>query len=68
MNDLIERTLEKLYPPDKEKYSIKPCAHNRFLNGDYDTLKEFDYELWVQNNPDIMQHLEEGIKNGTYRV
>lgn len=60
--NLIEEVMEKLYPHEEDKYSIKPCAHNRFLNGEYDTLKEFDYELWVMNNPDIIDMLAKRVE------
>ena len=61
MHKVIEKALDKLYPHSEDKYSIRDCAHNRFLNGDYDTLKEFEYELWVKNNPDIIAMLKKEV-------
>lgn len=63
MNKRIEEALNKLYSHEDDKYSIKECAHNRFLNGDYDTLKEFAYELWCKNNPEIIERIRQEVEN-----
>lgn len=57
MHQTIEKVLEKLYPQDDGKYSIKECAHNKYLTPEYDVFEEFEFENWMRNNPDIIEGL-----------
>jgi hypothetical protein len=68
MNNIIDKVLEMLYPHKEDKYSIKDCAHNRYLNGDYDTIKEFGFELWCKNNPELMEQIKDMAKDGTSNI
>lgn len=55
IKDAVKKAVKKYELGDKDEYSIRPCADNRFLQPDYDPFKNLAMILSVHTMAVKMQ-------------